>query len=315
LKKKYMYFRYMDDIRIVCTDVFHARKALKDLVIELRKKGLNVNSQKSYILTNKDSKISEFIKRPNRLIEQIDVLWKSKKISNVQMTLPQIKTLTLKLIKNKKTQDREFRFCIGRLEKIALCKEIKRAFDFSKITNSMIKELLHQPFSSDKLIRYLKCVDLTKYQLKRISPIIIDESKSIYSWQCYHLWQLFVFHKFVDKRLISHAKNIISLGNKYPSPSIAGAILYLGSCGLPKDRIYVARKFRKFKSYLVQRNAMIATHELDYEQFIKPQIKSYVINELAGTYSRVRESCYGKYFTPLAPIPVSELFRDLTQYD
>ncbi len=315
LQKGYNYFRYMDDIRIVCSNIFHARRALKDLVIALRKKGLNVNSQKSFILTKKDKEINDYIKRPNRLIEQIDQLWKSKKLTNIQITLPQIKTYTLELIRKKKTQAREFRFCVGRLEKIALCKEIKRDFDFSKITNAIIKELIHQPFSSDKLIRYLKCVDLTNKHLRKLSNLILDESKNIYSWQCYHLWQLFVFHKYINSNLITHAKNIISSKAKYPPPAIGGAMLYLGSCGTIDDKIYVAKKFKNFKSYLIQRNGMIATHELEYKKHVKPYIKDYVINELVGTYGWLRGSCLGKYYTPLDPIPVSELFRDLTQYD
>jgi retron-type reverse transcriptase len=47
IKSGYKYFRYMDDIRIVCKNKFEGRKALKLLVKELRKKGLNVNSKKT----------------------------------------------------------------------------------------------------------------------------------------------------------------------------------------------------------------------------------------------------------------------------
>ena len=49
LSLKYNYFRYMDDIRIVCKDEFAARKALKNLIINLRKIGLNVNPKKTKI--------------------------------------------------------------------------------------------------------------------------------------------------------------------------------------------------------------------------------------------------------------------------
>lgn len=42
----YDYYRYVDDIRIVCGDSLKARKALSDLISELRKLGLNINSKK-----------------------------------------------------------------------------------------------------------------------------------------------------------------------------------------------------------------------------------------------------------------------------
>ncbi|UAL12549.1 RNA-directed DNA polymerase [Caulobacter segnis] len=44
--KGYRYFRYMDDIKIICPDVYAARRALKDLIVELRDRGLAVNSKR-----------------------------------------------------------------------------------------------------------------------------------------------------------------------------------------------------------------------------------------------------------------------------
>lgn len=49
-KRDYKYFRYLDDIRIVCKDIFAARKALKELIISLRAIGLNVNAKKHLFL-------------------------------------------------------------------------------------------------------------------------------------------------------------------------------------------------------------------------------------------------------------------------
>ena len=54
VNKGYDYFRYVDDIRIICTDEFEAKRALNDLIFELRKFGLNINSKKTVIL-DKDS--------------------------------------------------------------------------------------------------------------------------------------------------------------------------------------------------------------------------------------------------------------------
>jgi hypothetical protein len=49
------YFRYVDDIRIICKDKSEAKRALMSLILELRKLGFNINSKKTIIL-NKDSK-------------------------------------------------------------------------------------------------------------------------------------------------------------------------------------------------------------------------------------------------------------------
>ena len=62
----YKYFRYMDDIKIVCDSGMEARRALKDLVIELRQLGLSVNSKKC--LKEDDLTSREFRFAINRLI-------------------------------------------------------------------------------------------------------------------------------------------------------------------------------------------------------------------------------------------------------
>jgi hypothetical protein len=49
------YFRYMDDIKIVCTDEYHARRALKDLSLMLRDIRLTLNSRKTQVCSGADT--------------------------------------------------------------------------------------------------------------------------------------------------------------------------------------------------------------------------------------------------------------------
>lgn len=58
--KGYDYFRYVDDIRVVCSDEYQAKRALNDLIYELRKLGLNINSKKTIILDKSSDNIEEF---------------------------------------------------------------------------------------------------------------------------------------------------------------------------------------------------------------------------------------------------------------
>lgn len=312
LEKGYAYYRYMDDIRIVCNDGFHARKALKELIVELRKIGLNVNAKKSFIVFKDTPEIEQHLIKPNREIEQIDELWKSKRLSEIRKSLPLLRTLVLGLITQNKTQEREFRFCLNRLENIARCRETRNSFDFTAITDQIISELVNQPYSSDALVRYLKCVDLSEPQISKIGALLADSEKSIYSWQNYHLWQLLVNHGCIKPELVSLAREIVKL--KGSDPNTAGAILYLGACGDESYRIFIAKCFKGFKSYLLQRNAMIATHELSYKEYIEPHLKHHVRDDLKGTYKTLSTYFRGTYYRPLDSISAADLYRDIPSY-
>jgi len=312
IKEGYLYFRYMDDLRVVCEDVFQARKILKEIIIEIRKLGLNVNSQKTFILRQEDPRIDEFIYKPIREIEQIESLLKSKKLKNVKIALPLLKKLSLKQIRKNKTQDREFRFCIHRLDTIARCKAVNSFFDFKRITRAIVDELVEQPFSTDVFARYLKSVELTKSNKAKIKAILSDPHRNVYSWQGYHLWLIFIFHGYKSKELLVLARRIVSENKK--APETAGAILYLGSCGGKDDREFVAVNFKNYKNYLMQRYGIIAIHELDYEDVVKIHVKDYVMKELVGTYMNMHANFNGQYFTPLPNTSVSDLYRDIPTY-
>ena len=55
--RTFAYYRFMDDIRIFCTDKYEARKILQELEYELRRCYLSVNSQKTKILLFDDQNL------------------------------------------------------------------------------------------------------------------------------------------------------------------------------------------------------------------------------------------------------------------
>lgn len=165
LKSGYKYFRYMDDIRIVCKDKFEGRKALKLLVNELRKKGLNVNSKKTQILDLNNSEhrplINESLQKSDKQIDQIENLLKSQQARGVQIAVPMLRKKTIALIESGGTLDRHFRFCVNRLERLIRIPELKSKIDLNSITDSIITELINQPWSTDTFARYLISISLS----------------------------------------------------------------------------------------------------------------------------------------------------------
>jgi len=157
LNRGYTYYRYVDDIRIATTNRYAARAALQDLIVELRKLGLNVNSAKTKILEPgmQEYEVELFRRYPD--LEQIDNMWRSRSLPVIRRSFEPLRTLALKLVTQGRTQEAAFRFCIQRFENLARCQQMDVPRDyFDPLVTIAIQELDSQPCSSDQLVRFLK---------------------------------------------------------------------------------------------------------------------------------------------------------------
>lgn len=307
------YYRYMDDMRIICSSTHQARSVLKKLILELRKIGLTVNSQKSFILKKEDEKAKEVFKKNNPVLGKIDKLFKSEKWKNLQKAFSLIEEVLLAPPKKRKINESEFKFFLYRLRRLASCDETRDKLDYTKLSPRLVKELDDHPDICEHFIGYFKIVPLEGPVLRALAQFLVKEERRVYTWQCYLLWQLFVLKKYRSDDLILVAREIVS--KKENTPNTAGAALYLGACGELGDKLEVAKKFKGFKTYQVQRNAIIATHELNYADHIEPNVKEYVLNQLKGTFRTLSTDYSGHYAIEPERISVSELCRDLTPYN
>lgn len=114
--KGYDYFRYVDDIRIICSDEYEAKRALNDLIFELRKLGLNINSKKTVILDKSNDNIQEFFPSSDETMTLIDTMWRSKSRKVIARSIPILFEFFHKQIEEGETQSRPFRYCINRFK-------------------------------------------------------------------------------------------------------------------------------------------------------------------------------------------------------
>jgi len=314
LSAKHKYFRYVDDIRIVCRDEFAARKVLKDLIIELRRIGLNVNSKKTKILKPDYSnrEFAECMPQPNRVIEEIDALWKHRTVSSARVALPKLHAYTQQLISEGKTNEREFRFCINRLEQIARCSVL--SFDFSGIIAPAVDLLVAQPSSSDSVIRLLRVAPLKGAHVEKIRRFALDKRRNIYEWQGYLIWQLLTMLEKKQKRGTKSfrelAKSIIT--QDWAPPMKGGAILYLGACGDGSDKRHLLKKFsQNSSSRMIVRSTVIASQEMsevELERYLYP----YISFQDRESLKIIRSSDFnGRYLEPLSDLHPKELFDNL----
>jgi hypothetical protein len=317
LKSGYKYFRYMDDIRVVCKDKFEARKALKLLINELRKKGLHVNSKKTNILdlNNEEQRsvANEALQKSDKKIDQIENLLKSKKARGIQVAVPMLRDKTISLIESGGTLDRHFRFCVNRLERLIRIPQLVTKLNLNEITDAIISELLNQPWSTDTFSRYLISSKLSSAQLEKIMSIITDDKKNIYEWQEFHLWRILINHRYSNAELFSKARNNL-IQRATNTPIIAGSILYLCAIGDGNDRKHVADNFSKLTDFLSQRIALIGIKSLDYTSVIKPSVEKHLDPSLKGCYSQLRNNFKDTYCYNPPQLNYKDFYDELPEF-
>ena len=314
LRHGYTYFRYMDDIRIAVPSRYKARSALQDLIVELRKIGLNVNSGKTEIVEPGTPRHSELLNTGDRDLEQIDNMWRSRSLPVIRRSFEPLRSLSLRLIAENRMDERAFRFCVKRFENLALCKEIDMPENyFEPMVQAAIKELDAHPCTTDQLVRFLKAAPTSEHDIERVAHLLRDEERAIYDWQNYLLWQLLVYKGHNDPDLIDVARTRSAMSSLQADR--AGAILFLGATGAPADRQAMARQFVDCDHHLLQRNALIAIHELGFQDGVKQYVVPHVLPCLRGTYRRIHERFHGCYHRPLPPVSYLDIYDEVTSYD
>lgn len=317
IKSGYKYFRYMDDIRIVCKNKFDGRKALKLLVKELRKKGLNVNSKKTQILDLNNSEhrplAYEALQKSDKQIDQIESLLKSKKARGVQIAVPMLRKKTISLIESGGTLERHFRFCVNRLERLVRIPELKSKLELNEITNAIISELINQPWSTDSFARYLISVPLEENQLQKIVDILLDDEKNIYEWQEYHIWRILINRNHNSPQLLKKAReNLVHRATDIPI--ISGSALYLCSIGDGNDRKQIADNFQNLNNFFAQRIVLIGIKNLDYSTIIKGSVEKFLDKTHKGTYKILNTNYNDIYCINPSKLNFRDFYDELPEF-
>lgn len=319
----YEYFRYMDDIKIVCRDLHTARRALKRLVIALRPLGQAVNSGKTEIVpANSTTEIARCLDEGSPELRRINAAWQSKSLKVISRTFIPLKQLTLRTIQapeSKSYNSREFRFCVSRLEALARCEDFQvPASFFDEITPLIIAGLDTAPVATDQICKYLRSAPLDDHHLISILDHLLDDSKSIYNWKNYHIWLLLTQKHYITEPTLELARRIIT--DRKDDPTRAGATIYLGAFGTKSDRILIAERFESLETFLGQRSAVIGLQELHYSASpknggpsIKTHVQPYLRADLRGSYRALNRR--GVYVSQMEPFSITRYVDLERDYD
>ncbi|XZW11292.1 RNA-directed DNA polymerase [Acinetobacter baumannii] len=316
IEKGYDYYRYVDDIRIICSDEHGAQKALMDLIEELRKVGMNINSAKTKILTNEstDQEISDFFPGTDDRSNTIDNMWKSRSRRVISRSAKYIAEIISDCIEKEETQSRQFRFAVNRL-KILVDANL---FDIhSELSNNLVLMMLNalhkHPASTDQFCRLILALQLNNESLIQISDFLCNRNKALHRWQNYHLWNVLASKKFKSEILLNSALEIIVSD---PTSSEASAIfLYLYQVGECHRLKSVVSLFEKNWPLRNQRYFLLATRKFD-----RPEL-SPIISELGirvqGTAHRAAKyfDTDGNIVLPPTNTNIENLYDEISPYD
>ncbi len=288
LRHGYDYFRYVDDIRISCSTIPEARRALKTLVEELRRLNLNVQTKKTDIYYGRKVKsfIDELSEKMAEIKDEVKEALKEEIageiINEAQYTeLPYGGTSRIEFsdiedeveaeleekkelieieslrkfyedtIKNNIPSSKHLRFCLNRLSQLKDGIALNRALDL----------LQDMPYESNTIISYLKNFPDNK-NIRARTIQFLKSDFNIYDWQAMWLLEYLFSCKDLQDSEIDYLWNVIEDHNKHDAVRIR-AILLLGRTGLSDHLERLRDLYDKERDEYVRISIIVSLREYD----------------------------------------------------
>ncbi len=253
VKNGYDYYRYVDDIRIIANSELSARRALQELIRQLRKVGLNINASKTEILSPdapKD-KLSEFFPSQDSTTNAINYMWQSRSRRLVTRSVAYIFKIMNDCISSGETQSRKFRFAVNRIAQIVE----SGLFDVgdalsTTLLDSLSGTLSDQAVSTDQYCRLIAILDRDGRCLPALEAFLLQEDKALHDWQNYNLWLLLAVRKYRSEALLALSDRKLK---KDMESGEAAAILIWLRC--VEEKALIERSLQAFSTSLPYQNA------------------------------------------------------------
>jgi len=315
------YYRYMDDIRIVCKSKAEAIKAIYDLSIAMRDLGLNLNSAKTTIINLNDedenNSIKEFLPESLLEIDQIKSLLGTKRKRDVQKAVHMTYKLFIGVVDNDGDGERFLKkrilsFCINQLQLFARTNGLQDIIDFSKVIDYILQELDNQPWLTTSFVKLLRAIDKSYYKKENfdvIKRIIKDNLKNIYESQTYYLWLFLSYMRHSDKELVQIAISNIKSTNQINQANTAGSYIYLASIDWRNYKHVMLSSFNKgslSNNYFLQRNALIALRNVSPKEINL----IVVLKDLEDMHQKLYNENREEFVSDLPKLKISQVIKD-----
>ncbi|MBL7209811.1 MAG: RNA-directed DNA polymerase [Dehalococcoidia bacterium] len=307
--KNLRYLRYSDDIRILAKSRIDAKIALKTLIGELRRIGLDLNEKKTQILAS--SEVEEQLRDPRR--QDMDTIQTILSLGDEdfikKLGMPLLNDLFQRSFDSSNAfADRHLRFavnCFVRLREIygGRDKEIEA------VGMRLIDKLEAMPGSADTFSRFFSVFPQDIFKKKLVK--FLKGHANIYEWQemCI-LGCLLRFQPFSQAEL--HVFRDIAFDKDKHSLTRSKALLLLGKFGNEHERYHLMNKFNEEADYLVKRAMIVATQKLsiaersDFYSMVKKTDQEQA--ELVDHIKSLKEPTYFDDYVPSPISPIEEQY-------
>lgn len=243
-KKGYDYYRYVDDIRIIADSELHARRALQDLIRQLRTVGLNINASKTVILAPNTSKdlLAEYFPSQDGTTTAINHMWQSRSRRIVTRSVTYIFKMLTDCVASGETQSRQFRFAVNRVAQIVE----SGLFDVSDALSATLLDTLSgtlsgHAVSTDQYCRLIAILDKDGRCLPTLEAFLLAEEGAIHDWQNYNIWLLLAVRKYRSDALVGLADR--KLDEDMRSGEAAAILIWLRCVG---EATLIERSIQRF---------------------------------------------------------------------
>jgi len=288
-RKGYDYYRYVDDIRVIANSELHARRALQDLIRELRKVGLNINANKTEILAPDvtGTKLAEFFPSQDSSTIAINQMWQSRSRRIVTKSVTYIFEILSRCIAAGDSQTRTFRFAVNRVAKIVE----SGLFDVGdalsvNLLDTLSRSLSEHAVTTDQYCRLIATLDRDGRCLPALEAFLLAEDGAIHDWQNYNIWMLLAVRKHRSKELVALADR--KLREDIKSGEAAAILIWLRCVD---EKALIEKCVGEFETlpYQNARYFLIASAVLDQEP-LRP-LYGHVPIYLKGTSGRAERHC------------------------
>lgn len=261
--KRYTYFRWLDDIRIVAQSKRQALRALHDLQASLARERLFLATNKTKIITPDDPEWGELLDvEEDQRISDFEDTVKSRDCAKVKAQIPSLFD-SLKHHSGPTGDERKFRAYANRLLDAGDFPQL-RSDVHPRIQDFVIPRLDEHPDRSDYWVKMLSA-NPTAEVVHEARRLLLEEP-SLYNWQRFYLWKLLLHCDVSDaQELIPEA--IETITRNVSDLEAAQAAVFAGKHGdnTVRDTLF-SRHFSPQRPYPVQRGILVGIQELPTAQ-------------------------------------------------
>lgn len=311
----YDYYRYVDDIRVVCVNEHEARRSLQTLIPLLRDVGMNINATKTTVLRfdSNQTEVEEYFPSQNPLVLAIASMWKSRSRRVFIRSIEYIAQIIRDSLENGETQSRTFRFAVNRLSQLIEAQLFDVNSDEAKaLLDYAIGSLASDAVSSDQICKLIIVLDPDEAYLSKLSEFILDRKACIHDWQNHKVWILLASFRFDSEGLRHLAQEILAEDPK--TGEAAGVMIWLQSINFLKPLEALMNRYSKDWPYQNQRYFLISTSKCSADRI--KTLFGRVPPKLAGTSRRSKKAFRddGVAIAKREPPNFSTLYEDIKEY-